>query len=247
MIRLLRCEFKKFKSTYINVLSFLGMLSPILLVTIMFIVKRNDWIASGSYNWDNFTRNLIPFFVILVGPIITSFIAVFSIFYEYQEKTLKNVMISPHGRISIITSKIIYVSAFVLLQYVVVTILNILIALALGFNVNLGNVIKFSSQLLLAGATTIILIPLMMSLTLMFKSFIPAMVITVAGTISNILMLNWDKAYVSPWADPVLICFLPAMNGTKVDMVKPITSTVIYFIIFMIFAMAYFHRADQNV
>ncbi|MDP4095116.1 MAG: ABC transporter permease, partial [Bacillota bacterium] len=189
MIKLLKCEFKKFKSTYINSLSFLGMLIPIILVTVMFLIKRNDWIKGGTYTWKNFNSQLSLFFVYLVGPIITSFIAVFSVFYEYQSKTMKNVLASPHGRISIISAKMIYVAALVILQYAVVAVVNIICAYILGFNVTVNNMATYSWHIILAGVTTVGLIPIMMFLTLIFKNFMAGMIITVGGTIANVLIL----------------------------------------------------------
>lgn len=246
MISLLKCEFKKFKGTYINSLSFLGMLIPVLLVTLMFIFKRSDWIKAGFYKWENFYNQLTMFFVVLVGPIITSFIAVFSIFYEYQEKTIKNILSSPYGRESIIISKIIYVSAYVIFQYAVVALISITCAVALGFDITAATVVEFNKQLVLGGVVTVILVPLMMFITLLSRSFIPAMVITVAGTISNVLLLNWEKSYLSPWAAPVDI-FGIMSKKLQMDIAYPIASTCLYFVLFMIAALVYFRTADQGV
>lgn len=246
MISLLKCEFKKFRRTYINSLSFLGMLTPVLLILLMFIFKKDYFIEHGSYTWENFNDQLQIFFVFLVGPIITSFIAVFSVYYEYQEKTMKNILTSPHGRISIILTKILYVSVYVVLQYITVAVIDVLCALLLGFDFTLNNVGYYSLHLALAGLSTVMLVPLMVFITLLFKSFIPPLVITVAGTISNVIFLNWEHSYISPWtlsADIMLI-----LEGKlKMEMVYPVVSLVAYFFIFMTFALVYFNRADQSV
>jgi bacitracin transport system permease protein len=246
MFRLLKCEFKKFRGTYINSLSFIGMLFPVILVTLMFAVKRGDWIKSGSYNWGNFNQQLTMFFIFLVGPIITSFIAVFSVFYEYQEKTIKNVVASPNSRTSIIMTKMIYVSAYVVMQYAVVAIINILCAAVLGFDITMPKIIEYSLRLILAGLTTVMIIPLMMFITLMFKNFIPALVITVAGTISNIFALSWDKSYLSPWAIPPDIALSATTRGTGINIMYPIISMGIYIALFMICVIVYFNVSDQN-
>jgi bacitracin transport system permease protein len=245
MIKLLKCEFRKFKKTYINSLSLLGMMVPVILVTMMFLFKRNDWIKAGYYTWDKFFMNLQTFFVLLVGPIITSFIAVFSVFHEYQSRTMKNVLSSPHSRMSIIASKMIYVSAFVILQYAGVALMNILCAFVLGFNVTFDKLINFSGQIIIAGATTLVLIPMMMFLTLLFKNFIAGMVITVAGTISNVLLINWEKSYFSPWAAPV---DLSAIIGGELNMkmAYPLISIFAYLLFFAAATLVYFKVSDQN-
>lgn len=245
MLNLLKCEFKKFRKTYINSLSFLGMLSPIILITLMFIVKKADFIKHGGYNWDNFNQQLILFFIFLVGPIISSFIAVFSVFYEHQEKTMKNMLSSPNSRTMIILTKIVYVSAYILLQYTTVAVINILCALMLGFDLTIASVLEKSLHLMLAGLTTIVMVPMMMFIALLAKSFIPPLVITVAGTISNVLLLNWEKSYFSPWANPAdLILIL--QKSLEMNIVYPIVSTCIYFIVFIILSILYFNKADQT-
>jgi bacitracin transport system permease protein len=245
MFRLLKCEFKKFKNTYVNLLSFMGMLLPVMLVALVFLLRKDYLIKSDGYNWKNFNQQLSIFFIFLVGPIITSFIAVFSIFYEYQEKTMKNVLSSPNGRIKIIFVKIIYVSLFVILQYVIVALVNILCALILGFEIKADSLFVNSVALILAGLSTVILVPLMMFATLLFKSFIPGMMLTVVGTISNVLILNWDKSYLSPWATPADFSF-SIMDKAQMKIIYPIISTCSYLILFIILAVIYFKWSDQT-
>lgn len=247
MFGLLKCEFKKFRSTYINSLSFLGMMFPLIILVLTFAIKKNDWTKAGSFNWNSFNQQLSVFFIFLVGPIITSFISVFSIFYEFQEKTLKNILNSPHGRTSIIVSKIIYVSLFVILQYVVVAAFNILSGFILGFDMSFSKVCEYSLRLVLAGLTTVSLVPLMVFVTLLFKNFIPAMVLTVVGTISNVFALNWDKSYVSPWAIPADISFVAISKGSTMNIMYPIIFLCIYIVLFSACTVVHFNLSDQSV
>jgi len=222
------------------------MMFPIILTFVVFLVKKEDFIKNNSFTWDNFNRQLSLFFIFFVGPIITSFIAVFSVYYEYQQLTIKNVLTSPHGRIQVILTKIIYVSVFVLLQYVLVAIINILCAALLGFDVTTAKAAEFTRQLILSGLSTAMLVPLMIFITLLFKSFVPAMVITVSGTLSNILLLNWEKSYVSPWSIPADIAFIITKQA-EMDLMYPVVSACIYFVVFMAATLVYFKQADQNV
>lgn len=246
MISLLKCEFKKFKSTYINLLSFLGMMFPLILTTIIFLVGKNDFIRTGYYNWNQFNSYLSMFFIFMVGPILTSFIAVFSVFYEYQQRTMKDLISSPHGRIKIAFTKIIYVCAFVLLQYAVVAVANALCAVLLGFDITLNSALTQITQTMLSGLTTIILVPLMIFVTMIFKGFIPAMVAAVAGTIANVLLLNWEHSYLSPFSIPADIMLILS-SGLEMDIVYPVVSAVLYFLLFTVAALVYFKRADQNI
>ena len=92
----------------------------------------------------------------------------------------------------------------------VVAAIGILSALLLGFEVTFATGAEFTRQLLMAGLSTVMLVPLMILITLIFKSFIAPMVATVAGTLSNVLSMNWEKSYLSPFAIPADISFIIA-------------------------------------
>lgn len=243
MATLLKCEFKKFNNTYMNSLSIIGMLSPAFLVFFMYLLKKEDFIANGSYTWASFNQNLLIFFVLLVGPIITSFIAVFSIYYEYQQGTIKTIVSSPHSRSSIILVKVVHVSLLMLGQYLFISIINIIFAWLLGFNITWADIIVYTSQYMLAGVTTMALVPLMIFLTLLFRSFIPPMVITIVGTIANVLLISWDKGYISPWALPALLSTYIHDTG-PVDIHYPVAFLTMYFIIFLISVTVFFSKTD---
>lgn len=94
------------------------------------------------------------------------------------------------------------ITSFIAVFYVLVAAINITCASLLGFNFTFEEARSYSLSLIYAGMSTVLLVPMMMFLALLFKSFIPALVIAVAGTISNILVLNWEYSYFSPWAVP---------------------------------------------
>lgn len=222
------------------------MLSPVFLIFIVFAIKKTDFTRLGSYTWENFNSQLSLFFVFLVGPIITSFISVFSVFYEYQQKKMKDILASPHDRIKIILVKIIYVSAFVLLQYALAALVNVLCAFILGLGITMSAFLTYSGALLLAGLSTIVLVPLMIFVTLLTRGFIPALVLTVIGTISNVLALNWEKSYLSPWAIPADLSMIMREN-MPMQVAYPAIGAVVYFLLFMTVTLVYFKQADQSV
>jgi bacitracin transport system permease protein len=245
MINLLICETKKYKNTYIKLLAFLGMISPVVLLAIAFAIAKRDFIASNSYDWYSFSTRVVEAFVFLLGPLITGFISVSSIFYEYQCKTMKNILATPYTRTQVIIAKVLYISVLVIVLYICVAVTNILCAFMLGFNITLEEVIKYSSLFLLAGVATTIIVPLSMLITLIFKSFIPAMVISAAGIIPNISAYVWDKCYLSPWAAPEVLVLTTA-GYMKIDIIYPAITAVLYFVIFLVSVVLYFKHSDQH-
>ena len=241
---LLQSEFKKYQGAYIVSLSQLGMLFPVLLVVGMFLISNDTLLANNSYNYETFTLYVVQLFVFLVGPIISSFIASFSIYYEYQQMTMKNLLTSPHHRGKILLSKLIYVAIFILLQYGLVAILCPVLASVIGVPVSWAAVLEQGYYFCVAGAVTLVLVPMMMFITLWFKSFVPAMVLAVVGTASNILALNWDKSYLSPWAIPADILLI-LQHKLTMNIIYPGSSLLIYLSLALLAAFIYFIYADQ--
>lgn len=245
MINLFICETKKYKNTYINLLALVAMISPVVLLAIAYVVGKSDFIASESYDWYSFTTNVIEAFVFLLGPLIISFISVSSVIYEYQCKTMKNILTTPYSRTHVIIAKMLYLSVLVIALYLCVAITNVLCAFFIGFPVTLEEVVQYSSYFLLAGVATIVILPLTMLITLIFKSFVPAMVISVAGIIPNMSAFHWDKCYLSPWAAPEVLVLTKA-GFMEVDIVYPATSAIVYFLIFFVAVILYFKHSDQH-
>jgi len=244
MINLLKSEYKKYKSTYIYTLGLLGMISPVLIIAIGTFMVRDDLITQGIYTWHSFTGRVVQLFIFLIGPLITSFIAISAVFYEYQSHTIGNILTTPYSRFKIITGKLVYVALFILGLYACVALTNTICALLLGFPITLDEVINYNADFLLAGITTLVIIPLAMFLTLMFRSFIPAMVISVAGIIPNLAAYHWDKCYLSPWAAPEVLVLAVAGN-LKIDPIYPIVSIMLFSVLFVTALLLYFHYSDQ--
>lgn len=245
MINLLQSEYKKYKGTYIYTLGFLGMISPVILIAIGTLMVREDLITQGVYTWHSFYGRVVSFFVYLIGPLLTSFIAISAVFYEYQSHTMGNILTTPFSRSKIILGKLGYISLLIIGLYACVALTNILCAYLLGFTITSGEVIDYTSYLMLASVTTLVIVPLAMLLTLVFRSFIPAMVISIAGIIPNLAVYHWDKCYLSPWADSEIIVLKAAGYLGNIDYIYPLTSILLYSVVLLSAILIYFHYSDQ--
>jgi len=132
----------------------------------------------------------------------------------------------------------------VLGQYLLVALLSPFLALMIGIDVTWTVALLQGRDFLLTGAATLVLVPFMMLLTLIGHSFVPAMVIAVVGTAGNVLALNWEKSYLSPFALPadiLLICW----DKLKMAADYPIVSLATYTIFFLLMLYLYFIHTDQ--
>jgi bacitracin transport system permease protein len=220
------------------------MICPVFLVLGMFLIERNNFIANHRFTYDMFTLYVAQLFVFIIGPIITSFLASCSVFYEYQQGTLKNLLTSPHSRASILGAKCIQVCGLVLIQYAVVALLCPLLAYLIGIDVTWGSAVSKGLNFCLVGAVTLVVVPIMMLTTFVFRSFVPAMVLAVVGTAANVLALNWDKSYLSPFALPAdfLLIF---WRNLDLSLTLALTSLIIYTVTSLLLLFIYFIRADQ--
>jgi bacitracin transport system permease protein len=245
LINLLKSESMKYKNSYITTLGLLGMISPVIIIAIGTFIVREDLIIQGIYNWQSFFGRIISFFMMLIGPLLTSFIAISSIYYEYKSHTFENILNSPNSRAKIILSKIGYISLLVLALYVCVAIANIVSAYLLGFTITSTELIDYTGYIMLAGVTNIVIIPLLMLLTLIFKDFIAPMIIAVAGIIPNLAAFHFDKCYLSPFAVPEVIVLQLAGVLPEINQIYPLITIIIYFIAFLSLLILYFKYSDQ--
>ena len=130
MVRLVKNEFRKFSNTYINIVSLFAMLVPILFTAAVYYFNS----AGFKHDWKAYTTSLHLFHGIFLGAIVPSFIAIFSIYHEIREGTMKNLLASPFSREKIIISKIVYVSVFVIGLYFLIAVLVILSGIMIGFD-----------------------------------------------------------------------------------------------------------------
>jgi len=245
MINLLQSEYKKYKGTYIYTLGLLGMISPVILIAIGTLMVRGDLITQGVYTWHSFFGRVVSFFMFLIGPLLTSFIAVSAVFYEYQSHTMGNMLTTPYSRSKIILGKLGYISLLIIGLYACVALVNILCAFGLGFSITISEIFNYTGYLMLASVTTLVILPFAMLLTLLFRNFIPAMVISVAGIIPNLTVYHWDKCYLSPWAAPEVIVLKVAGYLGNINLIYPVISILFYLGVFLSVLLIYFHFSDQ--
>jgi len=245
MINLFQSEYKKYKGTYIYTLGILGMISPVILIAIGTLMVREDLITQGVYTWHSFFGRVVSFFMFVIGPLLTSFIAVSAVFYEYQSHTMGNMLTTPYSRLKIILGKLGYISLLIIGLYACVALVNIICAFVLGFSINTSEIVNYTGYLMLASVITLVILPFAMFLTLLFRSFIPAMVISVAGIIPNLTVYHWDKCYLSPWAAPEVIVLKVAGYLGNINLIYPVISILFYLGVFLSVLLIYFHFSDQ--
>ena len=238
MVKLIKNEFKKFSNSYINFVSFAAMLFPVLFTAPIYYFTDNF-----RFEWHAYINSLHLFYGIFIGSLIPSFIAIFSIHYEFKEGTMKNLVTSPYSRTQIIVSKIIYVSVFVFLLYIGAAILVVLSGLLIGLETSVADAVNVLKLLIIPGMTTVVLVPMMIFLTLVFKNFVVPAIIGFMGTVVGIPIINLGKSYFYPWMLPSNF-FFKLSSTDALDLTMPIIVFLGFYSLFFILSILRFTKMD---
>ena len=197
MMKLIRNEFRKFKGSYIHTVALSAMLFPVL-----FTAPVYCFTDSFSREWYTYINSLHLFYGIFLGSFVPSFIAIFTVYGEFRNGTMINMVTSPHSRDRIILAKIAYVVLFVAGLYIGAGALVLLSGVIIGLPTVASDVWRVFRLVSITGMTTVVLVPMMVYCTLVFRGFAVPIVITFLGTAAGIPIINMGKSYFYPWMIP---------------------------------------------
>jgi len=238
MLKLIKNEFVKFSNSYINIVAFAAMIFPVVFTSLIY--RFTD---SFTVNWSNYINSLHLFYGIFLGALIPSFVAIFAVYYELKSGTIKNLITSPYSRVKIIAAKILYVMIFVALLYVAVGILVYLSGALAGLSMSFADALNVMKMVSVTGMTTIVLVPMMIYFTLVFKNFVVPVVITFLGTVIGIPIINLGQSYYYPWMIPSNF-FFRFGNPGEADFTMPVICFAAFVALFFLISVVRFRRMD---
>ncbi len=238
MMNLILLEVSKYKRTYIYPVSLCAMILP---VVFTYFAYSGDMFSNA--NWGTYLNSLNLFYGIFLGAIIPSFVAIFSVYQELKSGTIKSVLFSGYDRVKIIAAKMIYVCLYIVSLYAVVGVLTVVSGVMLGFDASASVLVHTFLSMLFAGAVSALFVPIMVYLTLLFKSFVPPLVIAFLGTIGSVVMINIGNAFYYPWLLPTNIFFRFKESGIA-NISLPTVVFAAYFLLFAGLAVIRFVRID---
>ena len=146
------------------------------------------------------------FITFLVGIMLFALIATYLFNREFEEKTVKNLLTIPVGRVQLVLSKLIvlflWIEAIMIFSYLLLIILGYIG----GFQgLNIAMVFNFLKKYLFTGFLLYLLTPIISFITLMFRSYVPSIAFSIFFTVGNLIIIQSSK-YVRfyPWGIPIL-------------------------------------------
>ncbi len=238
MIRLLATELLKLSRSKIFLVTILGILSSPLMNFLLFLAIK-DQLPEKSVTLHAYLRQTNIFVTFLIGTMLFGLIATYLINREYQDNTLKNILAIPINRTQLIIAKTIILFAWIM----TLVFLNFIVASLLGLTgvftgVNLNIFIEQFKLYLLSGVLLFALTPVVMLITLVFKSYVHSIVFTIIVTFVGMIILNSKYVMIYPWtvpfaliAEEVIIKYPLAYSWISIGLtfIISLTGTIIYF------------------
>ena len=238
LIRLIRNEFRKFRGSCINTVAFAAMLFPVLFTAPVYYFGN-----SFQMEWGAYINSLHLFYGIFLGAFVPSFLAIFTVHTELRNGTVKNMVASPHGRQQMIAAKTLYVALFVVMLYIGAGVLVLLSGVIIGLPTTAADVWRVFQRVSVTGMTTVVLVPMMMFFTLVFRNIAAPIVITFLGTVVGIPMINLGKSYWYPWMIPTNF-FFRFSSSQSVNFTGPLVLLLVLTLGFSLLSVLRFRRMD---
>ncbi|MBG9583540.1 bacitracin ABC transporter permease [Bacillus thuringiensis] len=200
MVNLLYTELLKLKRSNMFLISIIGAgVAPFLVVVASYIHIKTKQPTPTIWFHQLFTEvNLYT--TLVIGFPLYGVVVAYLFTREYAEDTLKNLLTIPVSRISFIISKFIILFLWIMMLTLVAWSLTLILGLLgnfPGFNTTLllGSFLKF----LICGGLLFLLSSPTVLLTLLMKSYVPPIILTVIITMTNLMLVNSKHKDLFPW------------------------------------------------
>lgn len=248
MLNVLYAELLKLRRSKLLWLVVIGALLPVVMLA---------FVDFQSLRWEELLTNNLLLLHVMMGPLLLTLIAGYVVVREYGDKTVNQLLVYPHRRVSILLGKTI----------VILLLTAAMLGLNFGLIVLSGSLIgdqpiseqlfgKYAQVYMWMFAMQTLLIPLAMTAGLVGKSYIPPVVLGIVGILLNVLAVSGISDH---HAGRVLAgSYLPfgsalvhAMGNISEknhfsNVVHPLYPHGIAFIVFLAFNAIYFAKSEVH-
>ncbi|MBY0115565.1 ABC transporter permease [Paenibacillus sp. FSL R5-0623] len=243
MVNLLYTELLKLKRSKMFLLSIIGAaVAPLMVAAAMFVqmkTKEPYLVAQFSV----LMSNTSIYAVLVIGVPLYGVITAYLYNREYAEDTMKNLLTIPVSRVALLMSKWIMLLGWIMLLTLSAWALAIIFG-SLGQFAGLTPqfVLNSLSNYVVAGLLLFLLSTPIILITLVLKSFVPAIIVTIIITLVNVMLATSEHRGLFPWT-----AALDIANGTLEAKYPPeysYISIAATFIICLGLAIGYFKKID---
>ncbi|SFD69820.1 bacitracin transport system permease protein [Bacillus sp. 491mf] len=201
MVNLLYTELLKLKRSNMFLISIIGAaVAPFMIVVASYIHVKTKQPTKAILFTDLFTDAHL-YTLLVIGVPLYGVVTAYLFNREYTENTLKNLLTIPVSRIRFIISKFILLFIWIMILTMVSWGLTLLLGL-LGSFPGLSNALILQSfmKFLIGGGFLFILSTPIVFLTLIMKTYVSPIILTIVITMINVMTANSEHKDLFPWA-----------------------------------------------
>ncbi|OOR48407.1 ABC transporter permease [Bacillus pseudomycoides] len=201
LVNLLYTELLKLKRSNMFLISIIGAAVAPFMVVVLSYIHMHTKHPNPIIVFSQLFSEVNLYTTVVLGVPLYGVVIAYLFSREYTEDTLKNLLTIPVSRINFIISKFILLFFWIVMLTLVAWGLTLLLGL-------LGNFSGFSSsllfqsliQFLMCGGFLFILSTPIVLLTLIMKTYVPPIVLTIIITLINLMSINSEHKDLFPWA-----------------------------------------------
>ncbi|MFE5317965.1 ABC transporter permease [Paenibacillus sp. NPDC056579] len=200
MVNLLYTELLKLKRAHMLWVSIIGAAAAPVMMFIGFMNSRSAHPDEPvTFEVSFYNTNL--YVLLLIGTLLYGVITSYLFHREYAEDTLKNLLIIPVSKLSLIVSKCLMLFLWIMLLTAVAWGLTFVLGLIGRFDGLTAAVILVSlKQFFLGGCLLFLLSTPTIFVTLLFKNYVPTIIFTAVITMANVALASHEYRVLFPWS-----------------------------------------------
>ncbi len=174
--------------------------SPLMMAIATYMHIQTKPSAPETMDFYTFFINVNLYTVLVIGVPLYGVVTAYLFNREYTENTLKNLLTIPVSRFHLILSKFLLLFIWIMILTIVAWGLALLFGVLLSLP-GLSSFLLLQSfmKFLMAGGLLFLLSTPMVLLTLVMKTYVPPIILTIVITMINVMIANSEHKDLFPW------------------------------------------------
>ncbi|MEI4804499.1 ABC transporter permease [Bacillus sp. FJAT-51639] len=200
MVNLLYTELLKLKRSNMFLISMIGAAVAPFMIVLAFYIEMKTKPSVTPASFDALFLNVNMYTILFMGVLLYGVVTAYLFNREYTENTLKNLLTIPVSRFNFIMSKFALLFIWIMILTIVAWGLTLLLGLLGGFpGLSIPLSFQFLVKFLLGGVFLFILSSPIVLLTLVMKTYVPPIILTIVVAMVNVLTASSEHKDLFPW------------------------------------------------
>lgn len=244
MLNFIKMEFLKLKRSKLFLISVLSALIPPILVLITLFEMKNLH-PTEAIAFSTFLSDVNLYMLGLFGVLVFCIIVSYLFGREYNEHTLKSLLILPISKIKYLCGKFLMLIIWIMVICSVTFIGAVICAYIGGVSGFTLNVLgEYYLKLLSGGALLFLSMSPFVFISMLMRNLVPAMIGGASVVLVNMMVYGKKYAPFSPWMSPYLISSGELLTDYTIGLIIPSLILIITFIVGFGLSWTYLSKKD---